>query len=183
MVIVISRYVDNYSNNSLKIDTEFLINLPMQHLGFTDIGSSFPSSTLGFCRVLQAVLCYSLQYLPAVKIATTLYIFLWHNYFHLMYLDHLVITCPQWTSNWQHIAVVCTFKAPFPPFNFLTSIFLFIVTIVKNKLSILASRESCCDQCIYKTRCTFDAHWYNVPTVLVLNIPTVFPSFTFVDVL
>ena len=50
MVIVISRYVDNYSNNSLKIDTEFLINLPMQHLGFTDIGSSF---SLEHTRFLQ----------------------------------------------------------------------------------------------------------------------------------
>ena len=67
------------------------------------------------------------------------------------------------------------------PFNFLTSIFLFIVTIVKNKLNTLALRESNCDQYIYNSRCTFDPHLYDVPTVLVLHVLTVFPSFAFVD--
>ena len=106
MVIVIIRYLHDYSNNSLKMDRQFLINFPMRHLGFTDIGSSFSLEHSRFCRVSQAVLSYSLQYLhstfrhSSLKIAKSI-LHLFVNMTIFTYLDHLLITCTQWTSNWQ----------------------------------------------------------------------------------
>jgi len=82
MVIVIIRYVDDYSNNSLKMDTQFLINFPMQHLGFTDIGSSFSlyrhSFLQGFAGSIEFFSAIPSFNIPAIfnKIAKTLKIFL-----------------------------------------------------------------------------------------------------------
>lgn len=110
MVIVVIRYVDDYSNNSLKMDTQFLINFPTQDLGFTDTGSSFFAGVLqGFCNTFiqhSDNLLSKLQRLFTsfcdITISTW-YIILWSHAPNELPIDK------------QHIVVVCTFTTPLSP--------------------------------------------------------------------